>query len=317
MSDLLRRIYYEVSFLVNPVLCIFDPVATKTKTPALRVIIFERLDEDMPLFVELFCPHAKECTTLEALYSSIENPSFFSEKDPIYVRVDTLPKKIRWDLLRDSDVGVTLFFSKSLKDADGVECHNFSTEKPWERQKRLYQWIAHFCQKQKKTLHKGAFDRLFRISEGFGLAILRHVEQILLTLEAPQITLETLEKHHLYETEPNDWEKAKELLFRPRHSLCPDPLDILGFISKLRQEVYYNLFCFEDSPKVAIPPFRKKEMGEKKNEREALGINFFYAMLPLLLEVEMLAKSGSFSQEMLYDLLYTRIVKATPALEEN
>jgi hypothetical protein len=283
-------------------------VTTKVKAPLIRAIIFDHMDEDMPLFVELYCPKAKEMPSLEALYAQIENPSFFVDNDPMYVRIENLPKKMDWDLLRFSTVPITLFFSKSLKNIPSIECHNFSLEKPWERQKRIFQWMDHFCQKQKKTLHKEAFDRLFRLTEGHGLCILRHVEQILLTLDSAQITLEVLERHHLYELGPNDWEKAKQMIFTPHHSLRPTPLDMLGFISKLRQEVYYNLFSFEDEPQVPIPAFRKKDLLGQKKEREALGRDYFLALLPLLLELEMLAKSGSFSQEMLFDLLYTRLL---------
>ncbi|MFZ4772754.1 MAG: hypothetical protein ACOYK9_02035 [Chlamydiia bacterium] len=282
---------------------------TKTTTSRVKVLVFDRLEEDMPLFLELFQPQAKECATLECVYETIENPSFFEDKHPLFVRIDTPPKKIRWDLLKESEEGVLLFFSKVLKDAEGIECHNFSGEKPWERQTRIYQWIERVCQQRKCTLQKDAFDRLFRITEGFGLSILRHVEQILLTLKTSAITLEVLESHNLFEVGPSDWERARELLFRPKHTLRPDPLDMIGFISKLRQEVYYNLFAFESEPKVAIPPFRKKELKENEKHRLKLGIDYFYELLPLLLEVEIFAKSGSFTQEMLFDLLFIRIYK--------
>jgi len=282
-------------------------VTTKVKAILIRAIIFDHMDEDMPLFVELFCPKAKELPSLEALYSQVENPTFFAENDPLYARIDSLPKKMDWDLLQFSSVPITLFFSKSLKSIPSVECHNFSAEKPWERQKRIFQWIDHVCQKQKKTLQKEAFDRLFRLSEGFGLCILRHVEQILLTHSKSQITLEDLEKHHLYELGPNDWEKARHMLLNPQHSLRPSPLDMLGFISKLRQEVYYNLFSFEIEPAAPIPPFRKKDLLAQKKERDALGMDYFLGLLPLLLELEMLAKSASFPETILFDLLYTRL----------
>ena len=280
--------------------------ATKTQTSNVKVIVFDHLDEDMPLFLELFAPHAREHLSIESLYDSIENPSFFQEKGTVYVRCDVVPKKMRWDLLFLSEVPIFLFFSKVLKDAQGVDCRNFSMEKPWERQKRVFQWVDHFCQKQKKSLQKEAFDRLFRIHEGYGLSILRSVEQILLTLTTPLIHLEILEKHHFVEVGPSDWEKARQMVFAPKHILRPDPLDMLGFISKIRQEVYFSLFAFETEPKVSIPPFRKKEMKDLEQMRQRLGIEYFYALLPLLLEVEMLAKSGSFTQEMLFDLLFTR-----------
>lgn len=283
-------------------------MTTKVKAPPIRAIIFDHIEEDMPLFVELFCPKAKEILSLEALYAQVENPTFFAENDPVYVRIDTLPKKMEWDILQYSTVPITLFFSKSLKSAPSVESHNFSLEKPWERQKRIFQWIDHYCQKQKKTIQKEAFDRLFRLTDGFGLSILRHVEQILLTLSKSQITLEDLEKHHLYELGPNDWEKAKQMLLNPQHSLRPSPLDMLGFISKLRQEVYYNLFSFELEPRATIPPFRKKDLLAQTKEREALGLDYFLGLLPLLLDLEMLAKSASFSETMLFDLLYARLL---------
>lgn len=282
-------------------------ITTNTKTAHLKVIVFDHLDEDVPLFLELFAPNAKEHLSLESLYESVENLSFFQEKRALYVRCDTVPKKMRWDLLYLSDAPIYLFFPKVLKDAQGIDCRNFSMEKPWERQKRIFQWIDQFCQKQKKSLQKEAFDRLFRIHEGYGLAVLRSVEQILLTLSTPLIHLETLDKHHLLEVGSSDWEKARQMVFAPKHILRPDPLDMLGFISKIRQEVYFCLFAFETEPKVAIPPFRKKEMKGTEQLRLMLGIEYFYALLPLLLEVEMLAKSGSFTQEMLFDLLFTRI----------
>jgi len=281
----------------------------QTTPSVVKVFIFDHLDEDMPLFLELFSKHARELPSLESVYETIENLSFFEEKHPIYVRFESLPKKINWDLLQSSDVEIFLFFNKSLKDAKNVECHNFSGEKPWERQKRIFSWIDRACQKQKRTIQKEAFDRLFRITEGFGLSILRHVEQILLTLTTTSITVEVLDKHHLYPKGLSDWDRAKELIFRPKHTLRPDPLDMLGLISKMRQEVYYNLFAFEVEPKVAIPPFRKKELKEQEVERLSLGIDYFYSLLPVLLELEMLAKSGSFSQEMLFDLLYTRLYR--------
>ena len=67
--------------------------ATKTQTSNVKVIVFDHLDEDMPLFLELFAPHAREHLSIESLYDSIENPSFFQEKGTVYVRCDVVPKK--------------------------------------------------------------------------------------------------------------------------------------------------------------------------------------------------------------------------------
>jgi hypothetical protein len=190
-----------------------------------------------------------------------------------------------------------------------VELFLFSQEKPWERQRRLHQWIDQYCQKNKRSLQKEAFERLYKICDGYGLAILRHMEQLVLTVNVPHITIQQLEEHHLYDVGPNDWEKAKLMLFSPRHTLQPDPLDILSFIPKLRQEIYYNLAMFESNPQIVIPPYRKKELQQKSSLREALGENYFLSILPILLEVELLAKSASCTQGMLFDVLYTKMLK--------
>ena len=233
-------------------------------------------------------------------------------------------------ILKPSEFAFLVLGTSSLKEfsdictkaKNDVVVLDLSQEKPWDRQRRLQQWLIDKCLKEGKKISQQVSVELL---DACGPDIML-VEQELLKLiayvgERPFISSEDVKKIGVNYVLPSGWQMADSLVFEGK-SPIKDPSFDLSDLLPLLGQVRYHLntarqFAFHLSQGVAreeiarlFPHVRQNSFDKYLQLSIAHHLTFFDEALKFLFKIELLSKNSSLSAGFLWDYLVAQIAQS-------
>lgn len=195
---------------------------------------------------------------------------------------------------------------------------DLAEEKPWDRQRRLKEWILAKAAKEKKTLNADAAAQLL---EQIG-PDMPALEQELLKLvcfvgERPRIELKDVQTICSSHTVASGWQISEALVWGSR-PLKQDHMDLstlLALIGQIRYQLQIGhqieaLLSQGVHPHELagyFPSLKPQTLDKCTNEAQRKKRGFFAHGLKLLFDLELSCKSSSTDPELLYDIFTTRL----------
>jgi|GEM_PF-644764 len=233
-------------------------------------------------------------------------------------------------ILKPSEFAFLILATSSLKEfsdvcskaKNDVVVLDLSQEKPWDRQKRLQQWLIERCLKEGKKISQQVAVELL---DGCGPDIML-VEQELLKLiayvgERPFISSEDLKKIGVNYVLPSGWQMAESLVWEGRSPIKDPAFDLSDLLPLLGQVRYHlNLarqFAFhlsqgssrEEIAKL-FPQVRQNSFDKYIQLSTSHHLPFFDDALKILFKIELLSKNSSLSAGFIWEYLVAQIAQS-------
>ncbi len=210
----------------------------------------------------------------------------------------------------------TNFYAQAKKELILLD---MSAEKPWDKKKRVKEWLCQEAVREKKTLTDEA--ALFLVENvGTERAMLDQELFKLITYvgDRKAIVLSDALAMISNQQSANMWKLAEQLIWEeeplPRQPL-EDLSALLGLIAQLRSQLDIGLrlssLLAKDFPMQELashfPTLRPPVLQRNCTIARKRGLNFFAKALILLFDVELDAKNQPVSPDLLWDLLISKI----------
>lgn len=233
-------------------------------------------------------------------------------------------------IAKPSEFAFLVMGTSSLKDFASVLSSaknelvvlDLTQEKPWDRQRRLQQWLMERCLKEGKKISQGVATELL---DACGPDILL-LEQELLKLivfvgERPSISSDDIKKVGVNYVLPSGWQMAEALVWEGK-SPIKDPSFSLSDLLPLLGQVRYHLTTARQFSYYVSQGLSREEISQhfpqvRQNSFEKyLQLStshqpaFFDEALKILFKIELLAKNSSLSAGFLWEYLVAQILQA-------
>lgn len=196
---------------------------------------------------------------------------------------------------------------------------DMTQEKPWERQRRLQQWLIDRALQEGKKIAQPIAAHLL---EACGTDCMM-LEQELLKLitfvgQRPQITQEDMKAVGVNYLFPSGWQMAEALVFEGRAPIKDPSFDISDLLPLLGQVRYHinnarmcSMHLKEGKAKEAIaelmPQLKGASLDKYLHLAFKLRYEFFDEVMKILFKIELLSKNSSLSAPFLWDYLVAQI----------
>jgi DNA polymerase III delta subunit len=185
-------------------------------------------------------------------------------------------------------------------------------EKPWEKKKRLKEWLVEQAAKEKKALPDEV--ALFLLDQvGSEKSALEQELFKLITFVGDKKTVSLADALAITSKTQTltNWKFAELLVWEEKNQAFPnieDTSDLLGLIASLRAQFEQGLKAVSSGEvDQEIPSWKKEQLDKQRTLAQKRGADFFAKALVLLFEIELEAKNSLFSPKLLADFLLCKI----------
>ena len=206
-------------------------------------------------------------------------------------------------------------YNKVKQDAVVLD---LSDEKPWDKQKRLQQWLNLRAQKEGKKLTASAVELLFDLC---GMSVMSLEQELLKGIcfsgEKEVLSREDLLPIASSHLSPTGWALSEALIWEenPKIEQIEDLSLFLAFVGQVRyhmqvgkQIAYYARQNKTGGEMVQlIPSLRASYVDKYRKVAAQRGVSFFDEASKVPFHIEMLSKNSSLNPEVIFTTLITKI----------
>jgi len=178
---------------------------------------------------------------------------------------------------------------------------DLSEEKPWERKRRLQDWIIESAKKKGKTMLPKAAEALLDHIGMDAAGIFQEIEKLIcFTGDRSEITERDIDAISATRDLATGWALSESVIFEGAvvpQSKTADLSFLLPFIGQLRYHLQNGLQVTEQASPSRFPQIRPQLLEKYQRKKAA----FFRKGLAALYELEFAAKSGSSDFSLLFD----------------
>lgn len=194
---------------------------------------------------------------------------------------------------------------------------DLSSEKPWDKKKRLEEWVHAAARARKKVVTQGAMHMLM---EGVGDDLARLEQEVakcaLFVQERPHITEQDVHALLTPTAKEQLWKVAEKLAWDRDPGVIgyvEEASDLFVLIAQVRTQLQTGLIfaeCLEngENPKNYLPRLYPKAIEKYQNALRRLSKGYFEQGLIALFECELKAKNSSLKPDFLWDYLCAKLV---------
>lgn len=265
---------------------------------------------------ELFTFEAGE-ENLQALMQEIRTPSLFASKKIFFIEEASQFKKGAFSLKtvpRDTILVFTSSAKKLYLDNDLLEkaaTLDLSKEKPWEKEKRLFDFLATMIQKQKKSMSAALYPLLLE-KTGPDLATLeQQIEKLVCYIgNRPSIEKEDIEEVVEASASQTAWKMGEEIVWKLSWEPTPESMDSSFFyalLSSIRFQLQLGLgisILLEKGEKDIASHFPRiypSTLKKRITEVKSFSKSYFEKALLELFRMELISKSSAHSLAAILD----------------
>lgn len=233
-------------------------------------------------------------------------------------------------ITKPSEFAFLVIGTSSLKDFTSVSSSaknevvvlDLTQEKPWDRQKRLQQWLTERCLREGKKISQAVATELL---DACGPDIML-IEQELLKLivfvgERPIISSDDIKKVGINYVLPSGWHMAEALVWEGRSPIKDPSFDLSDLLPLLGQVRYHLTTARQFSYYVSqglsreetsqhFPQVRQNSFEKYFQLSTSHLPAFFDEALKILFKIELLSKNSSLSAGFLWEYLVAQILQA-------
>lgn len=290
-----------------------------------RRAVYDHVKSFYPDYQELFYEAVEE--NIPKLLEEMRTPSLFSSKkiffldDASQLKKNAIPLK---QLFPDSVLILGCSSKKEPLNSILLEkaCSlDLSKEKPWEKEKRLSDFLATLFSKHKKRLKPTCYPVLFE-KVGFDLALLEQqvLKLVCYTGDREEIVELDIEQVVIEEETQTAWKLGEEIVWkniwqyeRPQGKSQIDSSVFYPLISSLRYQLQLGLqicLLLEEGKNDLSPYFSKvfpATLKKRVQEVKIFGKSYFKQGLKELFKMELYSKSYSHSFSSYLDSFVTKL----------
>ncbi|MBM3208234.1 MAG: hypothetical protein FJZ57_06505 [Chlamydiae bacterium] len=266
---------------------------------------------------------AVEALSTRPLFSShvivrINDASEFSKKEKdLLESFITSPSEFAFLLI---GVSSNKDFSSVCNSAkNDVVVLDLSQEKPWDKQRRLQQWLVERCLKEGKKISPQTATELLDACASDIILLEQEILKISSYVgERNFISSDDVKKIGIVYSMPSGWQMADSLVWEGRCSIRDPSFDLSDLIPLLGQVRYHlNLArqialliesgATKEDVMQQLPQIRRNVADKYFYLATAHHVDFFSEALNCLFKIELLSKNSSLTAVFLWDLLVSQI----------
>lgn len=272
-------------------------------------------------------PVSLQDLSFSQLLEKVQTKDLFSADAPLWIDdLDLLKKGEIEPFFRALQGRAVLGAGKAISlplefQKTGVSLELFS-EKPWDKDRRIYEEVEFLISSQGKRVSRDALSFLVQRREGDLLALEKEVEKLLSFVgDRAEIAKQDIEKIVPDTSSQTHWAMVEELVWsseakKSTQRPIVDATFFYGWLSMMRNQMqlgYKIASLIENAAsaeeiKKSFPEVWPKTLERKKAVAKSKGSSYFKRGLELLFEIEVLSKDGVSSYEALLDLFQSKMM---------